>query len=270
MIIIPRRNLYLPECKWGQRRFQRGIIVAAAAYQHSILPAVPIFLAVNTGALDSATASPSFSINFGDEVGSNRGLVIIFMSEAANQRTHSLPVYDTVSGTLFSQHGGDGGQAMQMSYSWWPEADLPATSGLKTFSITLSGVNRGHMAAAYLMKDCQQTSMVGSFAGTASINVPAGFDSTQTIGAKDDFKLLGTGSGESGAFTYVAGDITAVTSNIDVRTEQNVRNNPGGAMRTGFNDRQATAAETYTWDHNYAASTDIDVVASSAVKVFPF
>ncbi len=28
MIIVPRRNLYLPERKWGVRKFQRGIIMA--------------------------------------------------------------------------------------------------------------------------------------------------------------------------------------------------------------------------------------------------
>lgn len=32
MIIVPQRNLYLPERKWGQRKFQRGIIMATAIY----------------------------------------------------------------------------------------------------------------------------------------------------------------------------------------------------------------------------------------------
>ncbi len=32
MIIVPKRNLYLPPSKWGQRRFQRGIIMVNSAY----------------------------------------------------------------------------------------------------------------------------------------------------------------------------------------------------------------------------------------------
>ena len=32
MIIIPRHNLYLPERKWGQRKFQRGILIATAIF----------------------------------------------------------------------------------------------------------------------------------------------------------------------------------------------------------------------------------------------
>ncbi len=37
MIIVPRKNLYLPERKWGQKKFQRGIICATAVYE-GVLP----------------------------------------------------------------------------------------------------------------------------------------------------------------------------------------------------------------------------------------
>lgn len=40
MIIVPRRNLYLPERKWGKRKFQRGIIAATAVYGEVAEPAV--------------------------------------------------------------------------------------------------------------------------------------------------------------------------------------------------------------------------------------
>jgi len=32
MIIVPRRNLYLPERKWGFKKFQRGIVQATCVY----------------------------------------------------------------------------------------------------------------------------------------------------------------------------------------------------------------------------------------------
>lgn len=35
MIIVPKRNLYLPERKWGQKKFQRGIICATAIFGSS-------------------------------------------------------------------------------------------------------------------------------------------------------------------------------------------------------------------------------------------
>lgn len=40
MIIIPKRNLYLPEHKWGLKKFQRGIIVAAPVYAAAAVPGI--------------------------------------------------------------------------------------------------------------------------------------------------------------------------------------------------------------------------------------
>ncbi len=229
---------------------------------------VPLFLAVNTGLLSSSTAAPSFSINYGLEQGANLGLVIVFMSEGLSEVTHSSPIFDGQAGTLFAQHGGDGGQGLKISYSWWPQADLPTTSGSKTFSITLSGSADGHMAAAYLLQRCRQTAMLGSFFGTISLNTVAGFDSTLSIAAKNDFKIAACGSVEP-SNSYVSGDISAVTANLEIISEQNVRNAPGGALRTALNRRQEISpVETYTWDNEYGGASDIHVVASSSVKVF--
>lgn len=230
--------------------------------------AIPLFLAVNTGELNSATAAPSFSINFGLEAGANFGLVIVYMSEGVNEVTHSAPIFDGQAGTLFTQHGGDGGQALKVSYSWWPQVDLPITAGSKTFSITLSGSANGHMAAAYLLHRCRQTAMIGSLFATGSANAAAGTNLQLNIAAKNDFKLLVAASVEP-TNSYVSGDMSPVTTNMEIFTEQNVRNGPGGAMRTALNRRQAVApVETYEWDYEYGGSSDIHFITFGTIKVF--
>ena len=48
MIIVPRRNIYLPQSKFGYKRFQRGIICATAVYAPAGAPQVSFNTADNS------------------------------------------------------------------------------------------------------------------------------------------------------------------------------------------------------------------------------
>ena len=57
MIITPRRNLYLPERKWGRPQFQRGIICATATY--GVAAVAPIYDLANLATSYTDTAAPT-------------------------------------------------------------------------------------------------------------------------------------------------------------------------------------------------------------------
>lgn len=222
------------------------------------VPAGAKLISVTSG--ESLTVGTSITISLvmpADGGEANRALVFVYWSEAATERAISLPNYDSVACTQHATNGGDGGIAGAMAIAWMPEADFPA-AGARNFNWTLSGNNRGHAVAMYLLEDVDQTTPLGTASSAASLNqVPPFITAYTASGLAGQFLITGNAVSDTG-FTYVSGDIDDNIGNMTVDTEHNPRNSPGGAIRTAHVEGILSASELYQWTNSYGAAIDLD------------
>lgn len=224
----------------------------------------PIFLGANSAEERTSVTLWKKDITFGNEAGNNRLLVIVYMSEANNARIHSAPKYDGKDGVIIGQRNldnapGPDGQALAISASYWLEANLPSTSGAKEFEVTLDGLNIGHMARAFLFKNVDQTTPIGTFRSTSAVDqVPTYTTSLGLSLTVNDAVIVAVGMAARGP-TYVSGDLKDNGSNMNNIVEQQARDpaTPGGALASAW-DVVPAINENYVWDCKYGTSTSVD------------
>lgn len=229
-----------------------------AVFEAGGLPAGAKLISVTSG--ESITVGTSITISLvmpADGAEANRVLVFLFWSEAAQERVISLPNYDSVACTLHGTIGGDGGSAGTMAIAWMPEADFPA-AGARNFNWTLSGNNRGHAVAMYLIEDADQTTPLGTISSAATLNQVPPFITAYTATSLAGQLLLTADAISDTGFTYVSGDIDDNIGNMTVDSEHNPRNSPGGAFRSAHVEPVLSASELYQWTNAYGAAIDLD------------
>jgi hypothetical protein len=230
-----------------------------AVFEAGGLPAGAKLISVTSG--ESTTVGTSITISLvmpADGAEANRALVFFYWSEAATERTISAPLYDSVACTQHGTIGGDGGIAGAMAVAWMPEADFPA-AGARNFNWTLSGNNRGHAVAMYLLEDVDQTTPLGTLSLAASLNqVPPFITAYTATGLAGQLLLTADAVSDTLAGNYVSGDIDDNIGNMVVDSEHNPRNSPGGAFRSAHAEAIPSASELYQWTNSYNTSIDLD------------
>jgi hypothetical protein len=200
-----------------------------------------------------------------DLTGSNE-VVVIFVANAANTAvTHTDVKLDGTSGTKIGQWNVDGGLAVCFSGWWWPDADLPATSGDKTVAVTISASLAQFSATSVLveLQDIHQT-------------VPFGTPVTDTATDQTGHTYTLSVSGESGEFilSCVAAadslDIdagrTAPANTTEVQDIHAVNGSRSTALAVGYDESAASSPETYPWDED--ETNELDSLSGVAIPVY--
>ena len=236
----------------------------------------PVFLAANDAKEAKQLLAPFIwtrDINFGNEDGANRLLVIVYGSEGAFTVVHSSPKFNGVSGVLaLSKSVGFTARAATLSISYWREADLPSSSGLYEFQMSHSGTSQGHMVRAFLFKNVNQSISIGSTATktvTKSAGVPTFQMSITSSSIQDKAVVLAVQSAITGAVTYVAGDHKDNGSNMNDIVEQQARPQAsfGGGGFASAHDVVPNSSEAYVWDVKYGAATSIQATVAMMVPI---
>jgi hypothetical protein len=230
-----------------------------AVFEAGGLPAGAKLISVTSAQIDSATANPTISLVMpADGAEANRVLVFVYWSEGANPRAMSAPQFDLVNCTQHGTVSDDGGIAGSIGIAWMPEADFPA-AGARNFEWTLTGNNRGHAVAMYLLEDADQTTPLGTLSIAASLNqVPPFITAYTATGLAGQFLVTGDAVSETLSGTYQANDIDDNIGNMVVDSEHNPRNSPGGAFRSAHVEGILSASELYQWTNSYNTSVDLD------------
>ncbi len=238
----------------------------------------PTFVASSQATLNSNTREPTWSLTDVAGSGSNRAIVFVCHTEGVREVCHNTCTYNSVSLTRIDVEGTltngkemhiDGGTASALSFWLMLNGDIPS-AGAYTLALLFGGdlqqTQQGHHAVLMQWDDVDQTNPVGHVQARIAALFAEGtsFSTTQTGNANDG---LVTACGASDAAgTYVAGDFVDAGSNMNIVSDGNARNAPGGALRVAH-DIIPDASEVYQWTVNYGSETTVDSLVTASINL---
>ena len=234
----------------------------------------PTFVASSQDTLNSLTSSPTWSLTDVAGSGSDRAIIFVCHTDGFREVCHNTCTYNSVSLTRIDVAGPttthvDGGTASSMSFWLMLNGDIPS-AGAYTLALTVGGDvaqgQNGHHAVLMQWDDVDQTNPVGIIAinKVTGGTVTVGIGNTQTNNALDGI-VTACGIADS-AGTYVSGDIVDLNSNMNIISEGNARNVPGGALRVAH-DIIPDSSETYSWAVDFGSETLIDSIVVAAINL---
>ena len=233
----------------------------------------PTFVADDEATLASNTLNPTFSLTCVTG-GDNRAIIFVCHSEGVLSNCHNTCTYNSVALTrigVVAEEDPEGTSQVPSTVSFWRMMDsaIP-TAGAYTLSLNIDVSSQGHNAVLMQWDDVDQTNPVGllqtnkALLGSATVTL----GTTQTGNALDG---LVTACGVSdGLGTYVTGDIVDNGSNMNIVSEGNSRNAPGGALRVAHDiigPGSPNASEAYTWAVDYGAESVIDSIVVASINL---
>lgn len=242
----------------------------------------PVLIGSNIATVDGTLVTPfifTTDVNFGNEGGSNRLLVIVYGSEGGFSADHTTPLYDGIAGVVVdSKSQSSLNRAAIISAHYWKEADLPSSAGLYEFSIQYAnspgggaGNSQGHHVRAFLFKNVDQTTPVGLTMASLgrSGGVPTFQMSITAISLQETAGIVAIQTAIIGS-TYVSGDHKDNQSNMNDIVEQQARPNAdtfGGGAFASAHDVVPDSNEDYIWDVKYGTSTSVNATLAIAMTV---